>query len=189
MASFTDNSKRTWLVHLDGPTIEEVRAKFTIPRQTKNKEGSIVATADVPLDLAADDSEAYAALAADPCKLVNVLAFLCREQFSQHQCDAISFGRALVGDAIDAATQALRQAMLDFFPQRKRALVGAVFAQDEATQEEAVQAAIAKISDPNLRSRIVQKFQDSFDADLERLLTPSTSATDSPAPSESAPTD
>jgi hypothetical protein len=68
-------------------------------------------------------------------------------------------------------------------------MVGAVFAQDEATQEEAVQAAIAKISDPNLRSRIVKNFQDSFDEDIERLLTRSTSATDSPAPSESAPTD
>ncbi|MCJ7543370.1 MAG: hypothetical protein MUP47_02200 [Phycisphaerae bacterium] len=59
-------------------------------------------------------------LAADPVLLVDVLWVLCREQAEAAGITDEQFGGAVIGDVIEAATDALLEELADFFPQRRR---------------------------------------------------------------------
>ena len=98
MSTFKDNSGREWSVNLDGPTIREVRK--------------------LGIDLAAVDGSASEKLRDDPVLLVDSLWVICRAQAQAVRVTDSDFGKSLVGDAIEFATEAL----IDFsvFPKNRR---------------------------------------------------------------------
>src|SRR5688572_23158083 len=106
MAVFRDNRETDWIVSLNVRKISELRDLFA-------------------LDLV-DEGQSYERMAADPCLLVNVLWYLCSKQADERKLDQEGFAEALVGDAIDRATEAVLDAIANFSQKSKRELLLAI---------------------------------------------------------------
>lgn len=169
MASFKDKFDRDWVLSLDAPAIRAVQQEFQ------------------GVNLADPEGKVFEALAADPCLLVDVLWVLCREQSQAAGLTEPQFAKALVGDTIEAATDALLAAITDFFPRRKRDLLTAVTAKNQKLRELATVEALAKINNPALETQILESLAAQMDEQIRQVLTRSASATASPDLSASIP--
>jgi hypothetical protein len=98
MQTFRDNAGRTWAVSVDVAAIKRVRA---------------LAGFDL---LSVMDGKAVDRLIADPVLLCDVLCALCRPEAERLGVTDEDFGRAMAGDAIDHATQALLEELVSFCP-------------------------------------------------------------------------
>lgn len=152
MATFKDKHGKDWVISLDAPLIMAVRR-------------------ECDLDLASTDGSAYERMADDPILLVNVLWVLCREQAGD--MTDVMFGKLLVGDAIEKATEAMLEAICDFFPLRKRQLLQAVVAKNAKIREIGMEKALARINDPQLLATLEAR----MDAEINSMLTRLTNAT------------
>jgi len=106
MKTFTDAEKRTWELTVNVNTIKRVRDLLGVDL------------------LDAANGDLFSRLADDACLLVNVIYALVKPAADAAKVSDEDFGRAMVGDVLDAASAALVQDLLDFFPraQRLRAL-------------------------------------------------------------------
>jgi hypothetical protein len=113
MHTFADNLGRTWYVAVNVTTIRRVRAAL-----------------DVDLYQLVDDGmQALGRLVADPVQLADVLYVLCKDDADSKNISDEDFGRALAGDAITSAAEALVEELIDFFPdERSRAALRRVIA-------------------------------------------------------------
>jgi len=148
---FTDTDNRPWTIELNVHAVKRVRDLLGVDL----------------LDLGGSDGDKpedqlVFRLIADPVLLVDVLYVVCQEQASAASVDDAAFGRAMAGDAIDAATRALLEELADFTPSprdraRARKVIAATWelidrAQDvldgriDATMAEAADAAIAAMT-------------------------------------------
>ncbi len=175
MATFNDKNGKTWIVALDAPTIRAVRRECLV-------------------DLAGLDGAAYESLVNDPVLLVDALWVICREQALRDGVTDVQFGRALVGDAIEAATSAMLESIADFFPGTKKELLVAIAAKNAKLREIGVASALAKLNDPELEATIIASMEAEMDQAIRDQLkkpknqsTPSTKPTSSPDSSESPP--
>jgi hypothetical protein len=166
MPSFKDANGREWLIKLDGPKIKEVRAECGV-------------------DFASLDGNTFQRLESDPCLLVDVLWVICRSQSAINTTPA-NFGEAMVGDPIEAATQALLEAIADFFPARKRLLLRSLAAKQTAVMQKGLDLALAKLNDPALEATLVQAMESQMTKELTSLLTGRIGATSQPDTAESA---
>lgn len=105
MHTFKDNAGRTWTVALNVDTIKAVR-DLTKVNLLEAVEGKLLER-----------------LANDPILLCDVLYALVKTEADKANISDADFGRALYGDAIDAATTALLEELVDFFPKRRRGMV------------------------------------------------------------------
>jgi len=105
MASFKDNAGRNWAVRIDVGAVKQVRD-----------------TLDVDL-MDTVEGKLLEQLATDPVLLVDVLYVLCREQADAQSVSDVDFGRAIAGDVIDSAVDAFLEALVGFFPSRRRQLL------------------------------------------------------------------
>jgi hypothetical protein len=106
MKAFTDAEKRTWELTVNVNTIKRVRDLLGVDL----------------LDVA--NGDLFSRLSDDACLLVDVIFVLVKPAADALKVSDEDFGRALVGDVLGAASAALVQDLLDFFPraQRGRAL-------------------------------------------------------------------
>lgn len=113
MHTFADNLGRTWYVAVNVATIRRVRGAL-----------------DVDLYQLVDDGmQALGRLVADPVRLADVLYVLCKDDADAKNISDEDFGRALAGDAITSAAEALVEELIDFFPdERSRAALRRVIA-------------------------------------------------------------
>lgn len=169
MASFKDANEYEWIVKLDGPKIDQVRKACGI-------------------DLAAIDGSAAEQLRDDPVLLVNTLWVVCRTQAQSNSITDAKFGEALVGDPIETATEALIDAINDFFPSRRRVMLKTLTAQMRETREAGMADAMETLTDPTLKTRIRTAMKEKATKEIDNLLTQLSSATGSPGPVVSAPT-
>lgn len=98
MQTFRDNAGRTWAVSVDVAAIKRVRA---------------LAGFDL---LSVMDGKAVDRLIADPVLLCDVLCAVCRPEAERLGVTDEDFGRAMAGDAIEHATQALLEELISFCP-------------------------------------------------------------------------
>ena len=98
MQTFRDNAGRTWAMSVDVAAIKRVRA---------------LAGFDL---LSVMDGKAVDRLIADPVLLCDVLCAVCRPEAERLGVTDEDFGRAMAGDAIDHATQALLEELVSFCP-------------------------------------------------------------------------
>jgi len=96
MKTFRDNAGREWEIAVNAATVKRVRALLQF---------DLVATKNV-----------YEQLVADPALLVDVVFVLCQRQAEAQGVTDEQFGQAMAGDAIDAATRALLEERIAFFP-------------------------------------------------------------------------
>jgi hypothetical protein len=152
MAKFTDSEGRPWPLRITVETVKVVRAELGI-------------------DLADLSGKTLERLADDTCLLVDVLWVLCRATAKERSVSDRQFGEALVGDPIDQATEALLEAILDFFPSRKRALLRAVADKAETARARAQDLATQKLADPELDRAMTEAMTARMEAEMQAALT------------------
>jgi hypothetical protein len=127
MRQFKDEQGRPWTLCVNVGTVKKVRG---------------LAKVDL-LDLR--DGNLFHELAADPVKLGDVLWVLCEDEAKAANIDEVAFGRALAGDALDAATTALLEEIVDFFPKPQREILRKALAKGREMQERQVAKAMAQV--------------------------------------------
>lgn len=157
LRTFTDNTNRQWILEINVPLRRQVLI-------------------DTKFDLFAVVEPEQLARLEDPELLVEVLYSLCAEQADKNGVTPAQFGRSLVGDAIDSASEALMEAIADFFPRRRRTLMRAALAKGTALADQMLSQTLDKI--------------DQLEMKVLSAPPPTSSATSgsSPASSESTPT-
>lgn len=169
--TFRDSENRQWDIAIDVVTIKRVRDALDVNL----------------LELANEESKLPERFN-DPVFCVDVLYVLCRDQADSHNIDDIAFGRALTMDAIEEASDALMEGVVDFFRRDVRIAYRKVL---DATRK--VRKAQAKKLTETMES---PDFDRMLEAQIENLLHPENSltrssndATNSAALSESTPED
>ncbi len=109
MKTFTDNTGRTWTLLVNVATIKRVRALCGVDLN------SIIEVED-----GKPTTKLLERLSTDPVLLVDVLYAVCRPECEQKGVSDEDFGAAMAGDAIEQATSALLDEVIDFFPEAKR---------------------------------------------------------------------
>ncbi len=101
MRTFTDNAGRTWTIAITVDAIRRVRATLDI-NLLEFVEGNLITK-----------------LIRDPVLLCDVIYVVCKQQSDERNVSDEDFGRAMAGDAIEHATQALLEELVDFSPSPK----------------------------------------------------------------------
>ena len=158
MKTFTDNKGRTWTLEVTVATVKRVRALCRVDLNSiveldKNNKPS---------------AELLERLSSDPVLLVDVLYAVCKPQADKLGITDEDFGEAMAGDAIEQATGALLDEIVDFFPTAKRMAMQKILA---ATRRFEV---LAKKRLEDLLAN--GKFEDKLVSELERLTGLSASA-------------
>lgn len=136
MKTFTDNTGRAWTVALNVGTLKRVRTLCEVDLM-QAVEGKLVER-----------------LIADPVLLCDVLYAVCKEEAEKQKVSDEDFGRGLGGDAIDSATTALLEELVDFFPQRRREVLRKALEKMQSLQEKSVRAAMVFLESPELDKRV-----------------------------------
>ena len=151
MRTFKDNAGRTWSVTLNVLQMKRIRAHLGIDLVNVI---TLDAGGKVKVDL-------VDRIANDPCLLVDILWVCVEDEAKAAGVTDEEFGRALAGDAIDEATKALLDELVDFFPGAKRLfLKKAVELARKYTGD--MTAALEKaLSDPELERRVEESMRSS----------------------------
>ena len=158
MKIFKDNADRTWTVTVNVDAIKRVRSLLSIDLM-EAVEGKLIER-----------------LIGDPVLLCDVIYSVCKEDADAKGITDEEFGRAMAGDAIELATTALLEELVDFFPQGKRQLLRKALAKLETLQETMLAVVSERLDSPELDAQLL--------AELRKL---GDSSGDSPASSESTP--
>lgn len=120
MRTFKDNAGRTWTIALTVSAVKRVRdlAKLDL------------------LDLA--NGRVFERLVADPVTLCDALYAACKPQADAEGITDEQFGEAMAGDAIEHASKALVEELIQFFPNaRERAALSRVVQTMDAAMDRA----------------------------------------------------
>ena len=167
MRSFTDNTGRTWTLAVNVGTIKRVRALCNVDLAN-------IITMEPGQNPRVDLLER---LANDPVLLVDVLYAVCKPEADSKSISDEDFGRAMGGDAIELATSALLDEVIDFFPEAKRKVFRKILDATRRFETKSKKALTELLEDPALDGKI--------DAALEQLTSSSMNLPESP---ESIPT-
>ena len=159
MKTFADATGRDWTIEVNVQTVKRVRGLLNV---------------DLMDALGGDLIER---LLGDPVLLCDVVYCLCKPQADDIGITDEDFGRAMRGDAIGSATEALLEELVDFFPPEKRVLLKKALGKLERFQEAAIELAHKRLDDPALEARLR--------TELDRLAVHGSSCGDLPESSES----
>lgn len=112
MKEFRDAEGRPWEIRVNVSTLRRVRDLAGIDLIT----------------LFTGDMTALQAFIADPYKRADALFVLCQDQAEKRSVSSESFGEALAGDPMEAATLAMLDELASFFPGPKAKLIRAALA-------------------------------------------------------------
>ncbi|HOD83737.1 MAG: hypothetical protein BWX88_05107 [Planctomycetes bacterium ADurb.Bin126] len=136
MKTFTDNANRTWTVSITVDSIKRVKGLLAVNL------------------LDAVGGDLLEKLVGDPVLLCDVVYALCKPQADQAGVGDEDFGRSMAGDAIERATTALLEDLVDFFPGQRRKLLAKALDKMRAMEAVAFQVAEARLDDPALEAQI-----------------------------------
>lgn len=164
MKSFKDTAGRTWTIAVNIDSIKRVRALCS-------------------LDLmSAVDGSLFTKLAADPILLCDTIYAICKPEADAANVSDSDFGKAMGGDAIEQASEALLQEICDFFPKGRRGILTKANQKLQAAEAIGCQMAGAKIDAMDVNALMQKALGDSA------ISLPAASAsTPAPSPSESLP--
>jgi len=172
MKTFTDNAGRDWVVEINVAAL----------KRAKGLTGTDLLALAVSLDTRVADE-----LASDPILLCDVLYAVCKPQADERGVSDEDFGRAMAGDAIEAATAVLLEEIVAFCPSpRDRAALGRVLGAMRETRDkarDAVQTRLDRMLDEKELDRMVGELMSETDAPAPP--TSGGSSTDAPASSAS----
>ncbi len=139
MKTFKDNAGRDWTVAVNVATVKRLRDLLDVDLM-KVVEGDLIER-----------------LYSDPVLLVDVLYVLCKPQADAAGIASEQFGEAMGGDAIELATAALIDGIIDFFPNRRdRERFGKVMEKFGAMLEKVHDALDVRVEGPALDRQLEQ---------------------------------
>ena len=137
MKTFKDNAGRDWTIAVNVASIKRLRD-----------------TLEVDL-MGVIEGDLLQRLYADPVLLVDVVYVLCKPQADKAQVTDVQFGEAMGGDAIELATAALVDEIIDFFPNRRdRERARKVLAKFTTAMERAQDALDLRVDSPRLQREL-----------------------------------
>ena len=150
MKTFTDNTGRAWTLAINVDAIKRVKA---------------LAKVDL---LEAVEGKLIERLVSDPVLLCDVVYTLCKPQADQLDVSDEDFGRAMAGDAIEQATAAMLEELVDFFPSRRALLTKAV-GKFKTLQETVLSAAETRL-DSGMIEKLMAKELAEMDDEIAAML-------------------
>lgn len=137
MKSFRDTENREWIISVNVTTLKRVKGLLGV---------DLLSAFD-------PKSELLQRLIADPILLVDVVYCVCKEEADKRNITDEDFGRAMAGDPIEAATEAVFEELANFSP-RTRQLYRKALAKLSAFQAKAIQLAEVKLDNPELDNQL-----------------------------------
>ncbi len=120
MKTFTDNAGRSWTVEINVAALKRVRSMAGIDL-LEVLEGTLIER-----------------LVRDPVLLCDAVYAVCKPQADERELSDEDFGRAMAGDAIEAATAALLEELVSFCPSpRDRRNLGRILEQTRTVMDRA----------------------------------------------------
>jgi hypothetical protein len=132
MKTFKDNAGRSWTVQVNVDAIKRVRDLAQVNL----------------LDVV--EGKLLERLISDPVLLCDVIYCLCKPEADTKSVSDVDFGRAMGGDAIDGATTALLEELVDFFPQGKRRVLAKALTKLRKLETAALTAVETRLDSPEL---------------------------------------
>lgn len=123
MRIFKDENGQPWKIAINIGTVKAVRA-LTGVDLVDIKDGTL-----------------FNELGTDPVKLGDVLWVLCMDEAKERGVDELAFAKALAGDALAAASDAMLEELIDFFPRPQRELLRKALNKGREVQERTVRKA------------------------------------------------
>lgn len=117
MRTFKDSLGRDWIIEVNYSAKQRVKAAC---------------------DLDLFDLAVFQKIGADPTLLIDVIFGLCKPEIEKRGVTAEQFVDSLVGDAIEQASDALLQEIIDFFPSSRRTTLRKVLETAQQVQAKAV---------------------------------------------------
>lgn len=155
MASFKDRKGNEWIIQLDAPTIEEIRD-------------------DHGISLVNLDSDPLLKLRNDPMVLVACVSVICRDQQKERGLTPLDFAKVLPSPP-DAMLDAVRDAVIGFFPSGRASHVREVLAKFDqmATKtDELAQAKMTQVMDnPKVMAALNHQADEVITKAIEKLTT------------------
>ena len=148
MKTFTDNKGRIWTLEVTVATVKRVRALCRVDLNSiveldKNNKPS---------------AELLERLSSDPVLLVDVLYAVCKPQADKLGITDADFGEAMAGDAIEYATSALLEEVINFFPESKRMVMQRILSASRKFSEAARKKLEAELNG-EFESRVVSTLE------------------------------
>jgi len=109
------------------------------------------------IDLNKIDQPEGAKVFSDPCLFVDMLYVLCAEQCKERGITDVSFGEGMVGGSLDDAASAFIEALADFFPSHRSAILRAQMTKGEKIRDEAMAKALTLIDGLTLEQLTLSK--------------------------------
>jgi hypothetical protein len=157
MASFKGKGGIEWLIELDAPTIEAIRQDHSV-------------------SLVNLESDPLGPLRNDPMTLVTVIAAICREQIDSKSMTPVQFAKQLPSPP-DAMLDALRDAVIGFFPSGRASHVREVLMKFDQMASKTDELAAAKMQqvmdDPKVMKTLGEKADQVIDQTMARIMAPS----------------
>jgi len=155
MKIFKDANGRDWAldINLDARNQVKERVKIEIDGQ------------EVPFDLLDVKAAQRIAVIGDmqeAATVGQVLWALCREQAEKANIDERSFYKAIKGDVWDAACDALKRELVDFFPKDRRTLLASAMEKAEQIRAMLIEQSTARLSSGEIETQVK--------AEMERML-------------------
>lgn len=149
MKSFTDNLGRAWTLVVNVAAIKRVRALCDVDLN-----------AIVEIDKDNNPStKLLERLSSDPVLLVDVLYAVCKPDCDQKNVSDQDFGAAMAGDAIDHATAALLDEIVDFFPEAKRLAFKKILSATRRFEEIAKKRLETMLQDGQFEEKLVSELE------------------------------
>lgn len=139
MRTFKDNADRTWTMAVNVDAIKRVRDLLQV-NLLEVIEGKLIER-----------------LVSDPVLLCDVVYCLCKVEADAKSVSDTDFGRTMGGDAIDGATTALLEELVDFFPQGRRKVLAKALGKLRSLESAALKNIEAKLDSPELERKMAQE--------------------------------
>ena len=149
MKTFTDNTGRVWMLAVNVGAIKRVRAlcgvdlNSIIELDEKNK----------------PSAKLLERLSTDPVLLVDVLYAVCKPECDSKNVTDEDFGMAMAGDAVEHATTALLDEIIDFFPAPKRLAFQKILSATRRFEEIARKRLDALMADGDFGNKMVSALE------------------------------
>ena len=150
MKCFKDNQNRTWTIVVNVAAVKRVRSLLEIN------------LLDV-VKLDKDDKpnvELLEKLAEDPVLLCDVIYCICKPDADAQNISDEDFGMAMGGDAIEHATTALLEELVDFFPEAKRLVLRKLMNAGEKVKIQMEKALKLELDNPKLDRELEKQVKD-----------------------------
>jgi len=136
MKTFKDNEGRTWTVAVNIATVKRVKTLLRVNL------------------LDAIEGKLIEKLATDPILLCDVIYAVCKPEADETKISDEQFGKAMAGDAIEHATTALLEELVDFFPEAKRLVLRKALGKFQKVESLAIETANKYLDSPEMEKKI-----------------------------------